>query len=86
MYALEVRAHVDEAFKKLSKKDPKQFRAMTKKIGAILKNPHRFKPLRCPLAGARRVHFGNYVLLYTIDEARKTVVLEDYAHHDEIYR
>ena len=56
------------------------------KIGEILKNPHRFKPLRFPLAGARRIHFGSYVLLYSIDEARKTVVLEDYAHHDEIYR
>jgi mRNA-degrading endonuclease RelE of RelBE toxin-antitoxin system len=84
MCSLEVRAHVDKAFKKLSKKNPKQLKIITKKIGEILKNPHRFKPLRFPLAGARRVHFGNYVLLYTIDEARKTVVLEDY--HDEIYR
>jgi YafQ family addiction module toxin component len=86
MYALEVRGHVDEAFKKLAKKNPKQLETMTKKIGEILKNPHRFKPLRFPLAGARRIHFGSYVLLYSIDEARKTVVLEDYAHHDEIYR
>lgn len=86
MYTLETRAHVDEAFKKLAKKNPKQLEAITKKIGAILANPHRSKPLRFPLAGARRVHFGSYVLLYSIDEARKTVVLEDYAHHDEVYR
>jgi len=86
MYALETRGHVDEAFKKLARKNPKQLEAVMEKIGEILKNPHRFKPLRFPLAGARRIHFGSYVLLYSIDEERKTVVLEDYAHHDEIYR
>ncbi|MEW6592317.1 MAG: type II toxin-antitoxin system RelE/ParE family toxin [Candidatus Hadarchaeota archaeon] len=86
MYTLEIRAHVDEVFKKLAKKNPKQIEAVTKKIGEILKNPHRYKPLRFPLAGARRIHFGSYVLLYTIDEARMTVVLEDYAHHDDVYR
>lgn len=86
MYILEIRLHVDETFKKLAKKDPKQLDAVMNKIEKILENPHMSKPLRFPLAGARRVHFGSYVLLYTIDEARKTVVLEDYAHHDEVYR
>jgi YafQ family addiction module toxin component len=86
MYTLEIRAHVDEAFKRLSKKDPKQLKIITRKIEEILRNPRRFKPLRFPLAGVRRVHFGSCVLLYTIDEARKTVVFEDHAHHDEVYR
>ena len=52
MYALETRGHVDEAFKKLARKNPKQLEAVMEKIGEILKNPHRFKPLRFPLAGA----------------------------------
>jgi YafQ family addiction module toxin component len=86
MYTLEIRGHVDDVFKKLAKKNPKQLETIMEKIGEILKTPHRFKPLHFPLAGARRIHFGSYVLLYFIDEARKTVVLEDYAHHDEIYR
>lgn len=81
-----MRKHVDEIFKKLAKKDPKQLEAITKKLKQILENPHRFKPLHFPLAGLRRVRFGSYVLLFSVDEARKTVVLEDYEHHDEIYR
>jgi len=35
----------------------------------------------------RHVHImGSFVLVYSVDEARKTVVLEDYDHHDKIYR
>jgi len=38
------------------------------------------------LAGMRRVHIGNHVLLFSVDELRKTIVLEDYDHHDRVYR
>ena len=86
MYSLEARRHVDEAFRQLAKKDPGQLKKIMKKLNEILKDPHRFKPLRFPLAGIGRVHFGSYVLLFSIDEARRTVLLEDYAHNDEIYR
>lgn len=86
MYELEVRKHVDEILKKLSRKDPKQIAAIARKVEEILKNPYRFKQLRFPLVGIRRVHLGSYVLLFSIDEARKTVVLEDYEHHDKVYR
>jgi len=86
MYALEIRKHVDETFKKLSKKDPKQMAAITRKVKEILENPYRSKQLRFPLVGIRRVHLGSYVLLFSIDEARKTVILEDYEHHNKVYR
>ena len=85
MYAIEIREHLDRAFKKLTKKDSKQMEAITKKIKKIVEDPHAYKPLRFPLSGKRRVHIGSYVLPYSIDEARKTVVLEDYQHHDRIY-
>jgi mRNA-degrading endonuclease RelE of RelBE toxin-antitoxin system len=78
MYTLEIREHVDKIFNKLTKKDPKQMEAIAKKLKEILENPHRFKPLHFPLAGKRRVHFGSYVLIFSIDEQRKTVILEDY--------
>ena len=86
MYALEVRQHVDRTFRKLSKKDSGQMNAISKKIDEILQDPHAFKPMHFPLSGMRRVHFGSYVLLFSIDEQRKTVVLEDYEHHDLVYR
>ena len=86
MYALEVRQHVDRAFRKLSKRDSKQMDAISKKINEILEDPHAFKPMHFPLSGMRRVHFGSSVLLFSIDEQRKTVVLEDDEHHDSVYK
>ena len=86
MYEIEIRKHLDKVFKKLSKKDAKQMEAITKKIEEIAEDPHAYKRLHFPLAGKRRVHIGSHVLLFSIDEARKTIVLEDYEHHDRIYR
>ena len=86
MYDIEIREHLDRTFRKLAKKDRRQMEAIMKKIQEIVQDPHAYKPLRFPLAGKRRVHIGSYVLLFTIDEARKTVVLEDYEHHDRVYR
>jgi YafQ family addiction module toxin component len=86
MYDIEVREHLDRTFRKLAKKDARQLEAVTKKVGEIARDPHAYKPLRFPLAGKRRVHIGSYVLVFSIDEARKTVVLEDYDHHDHVYR
>jgi mRNA-degrading endonuclease RelE of RelBE toxin-antitoxin system len=86
MYALETREHVDRVFEKLARRNPAQLRTIGEKIEEILEEPHRFKPMHFPLSGIRGVHFGNFVLLYSIDEQRKTVVLEDYEHHDRVYR
>lgn len=86
MYELEIRENLDRAFRKLAKRDSQQMEAVAKKIREIAAAPYAFKPLRFPFAGKRRVHFGSHVLIYSIDEARKTVVLEDYEHHDRVYR
>jgi len=86
MYDIEIREHLDKAFRKLAKKDSRQMEAVAKKVQEIAGDPHAYKPLRFPLAGLRRVHIGSYVLLFSIDEARKTVVLEDYEHHDRVYQ
>lgn len=85
MYALETRGHVDRIFKKLARRNPDQMEAIAKKIEEILEDPHKFKPMHFPLAGMRRVHFGILVLLFSVDEERKTVILEDYEHHDNVY-
>jgi YafQ family addiction module toxin component len=86
MYTLETRKNVDRIFKKLAKKDSAHLEAIAEKLREILEDPYAFKPMHFPLQGYRRVHFGSYVLLYSIDEQRKTVVLEDYDHHDRIYK
>ena len=86
-YSLKVRDHVDRIFEKIAKRDPVQEQAVKKKIKQILEDPYRFKPLKKPLQGKRRVHtFGPFVLVYSISEKEKTVAIEDYDHHDKIYR
>ncbi|MBN2067226.1 MAG: type II toxin-antitoxin system RelE/ParE family toxin [Candidatus Diapherotrites archaeon] len=86
-YKLEIRQHVEKTFEKILKKDPAQGQAIKKKIKQIIEEPQRFKPLRKPMQGKRRVHaYGPFVLIYSIKENEKIVVIEDYDHHDRIYR
>lgn len=85
MYSLEIEQEVHRAFKKLAKKDPKQFDAVNKKIEQILVDPQQFKPLKHPLEGLWRVHIGHFVLIYEIFAEQKTVRIIKYKHHDEAY-
>ena len=86
MYALDLREKVKEKFHRMEKKNKKQLEIINKKVLKIRENPHIFKPLRYDLKGFRRVHIDkSFVLVYSIDEKNKTVVLEDYDHHDKIY-
>jgi len=86
MHNLEIREEVDRVFKKLFKKDKVSFEYISKKIIEIRENPHHFKPLRAPLQNYRRVHIGNFVLFYSINENTKTITIERYKHHDEAYK
>ncbi len=85
MYNLEVREIVDRIFSKLAKRDKVSFEYINKKIIEIRENPHHFKPLKSPMQNYRRVHIGSYVLIYSIEEKAKTVIIERYKHHDEVY-
>lgn len=86
MYSIINSSKIDVIFKKLSKKNSNQLEVITKKLEEVVENPHRFKPLSNIMKGFRRVHFGSFVLTYSIDEKNKVIVLEDYDHHDKIYR
>lgn len=73
----------DKSMKKLKKKNPVLFKQIVKKLVEIVKNPERQKPLRQDLAGYRRVHFGSFVLVYTIrDDIIKIMSID---HHDKAY-
>lgn len=87
MYLLDLREKVKEKFHKMEKKEKKQLDIINKKVLQIRDDPYRFKPLNNTMKGQRRVHIDkSFVLVYSIDENAKTVVLEDYDHHDNIYR
>jgi len=64
-----------------------QREVIKKKINQICENPHHYKPLKHPMDGYRRVHILNsFVLIFSIDETKKVVIIEEYEHHDKVYR
>jgi len=87
MYDYKLRKSVETIFFKMAKKKPRQLGIIFKKIEEIRANPHRYKNLRSPLQYLRRVHIDkSFVLVFSIDETKKTVIIEDYDHHDNIYQ
>ncbi len=86
MYSIELRKEVERILKKLAKKDKISSIYISKKIKQIKENPYHFKPLKKPLQNYWRVHIGNYVLIYSIDEKRKRIIIEKYKHHKEVYK
>ena len=86
MYSYELRKSVEKIFFKLAKKNPAQMEMIYKKIEEIIQNPQHYKNLRYPLQHLKRVHIDkSFVMVFAIDESRKTVIIEDYGHHDEVY-
>ena len=87
MYELQVRESTEKTLRKMIKKNRKLLEILDKKINEIRINPTKFKPLRAPMQGYWRVHIaGSYVLTYSIDEKNKIVILEDFDHHDNVYK
>ena len=87
MYSIYYKPHIDKIFRALSKKNPKQLEIIYKKMEEIVEDPHRYKNLRVPLNNWKRVRIDrHFMLTFSIDEKTKTVILEDYEHHDKIYK
>ncbi len=86
MYKIEIRESLNSIFNKLSKKDKKQMEIISRKIQEVIQNPNHYKNLKSPLQHLKRVHIGkSHVLTFSVDENTKTVIFEDYDHHDRIY-
>ena len=87
MFELGLRRSVEKAFSKLARKDPQLLMAVHRKIEEILEDPLRYKNLRRPLDHLRRVHIEkSFVLVFSVDEEKSLVIIEDFDHHDRIYR
>ncbi|HLD18944.1 MAG TPA: hypothetical protein VJB90_02950 [Candidatus Nanoarchaeia archaeon] len=87
MYSLKIDEKLLKKLERLKKKDKRQVEIILKKAEEIVRNPHHYKNLRKPLQHWKRVHIeSSFVLAFSVDETTKTVTLEDYDHHDNIYR
>ena len=86
MYSYKITKSVEKLFFKLAKKDVALLKIIERKIGEIILNPNHYKNLRKSLQHLKRVHIGkSHVLCFSVDENRKIVVFEEFAHHDKIY-
>jgi len=86
MYSYELRKSVEKIFFKLAKRNPNQLLIIEKKIEEVRQNPQHYKNLRKPLQHLKRVHIDkSFVLVFSVDENRKHIIMEDYDHHDNIY-
>ncbi len=87
MYYLKIEPDLEKTLKKLAKKNKKQLGMILSKAEEIVENPHRYKNLRAPLNMWKRVHIDrHFVLVFSVDEESNSVTLEDYAHHNDIYK
>ena len=87
MYSLEIDDKLLKLLEKLRKKNKKQVEIILKKAEEILRDPHHYKNLRSPMQNLKRVHIDkHFVLVFSVNEETKTVTLEDYDHHDKIYK
>ena len=86
MYKIIILPSLSKKFDKLSKKSPVQMSRIAAKLEEIIQNPNHYKNLRSPMQHLKRVHIDkSFVLIFSVDESTKTVILENYDHHDNIY-
>ena len=87
MYTIEYRKTVEKQFHKMAKKNPGKLEIILSKIDEICLNPNHYKNLRKPLQHLKRVHVdSSFVLVFSVDQKSKIITIEDYDHHDNIYR
>ncbi|HIJ97486.1 TPA: type II toxin-antitoxin system RelE/ParE family toxin [archaeon] len=87
MYNIRFREVAFQQLEKATKRDFRKSEIIKKKLLQVRENPYQFKPLRAPLHGLRRAHVDkSFVIAYSIDELQKTVIIEGYDHHDNIYK
>lgn len=82
-YKIKFGKQFKKSMKKLKKKNYPLFKQIKKKLIEIIQHPEHYKPLKNDLAGYRRVHFGSFVLTYTIRGHIVKIILIE--HHDKAY-
>ncbi|HLC74481.1 MAG TPA: type II toxin-antitoxin system mRNA interferase toxin, RelE/StbE family [Candidatus Nanoarchaeia archaeon] len=82
-YHIDFSDEFKKSIDKLKKRDKVLFERIHKKLIELLENPEQYKPLKNVLAGFRRIHFGSFVLIYTIEENVVRIISLD--HHDNAY-
>ncbi|MCS3921990.1 addiction module RelE/StbE family toxin [Methanococcus voltae PS] len=72
--------------KRIARKDKKHAEALYKAFDKLIENPYCGKPLKHELKGNYLIHvYSSFVLIYELKEDVNTIVILEYAHHDDAY-
>ena len=87
MHEFEIKPELHKKLVKLSKKDKNTYEAVMKKIDEVVDSYdiEHYKNLRYDMKDSKRVHIGNFVLVFSYDKSKDFVSFEDFDHHDNIY-
>jgi len=88
MYNFDVSEHLQKILNKLSKKDKDLYNQILKKIDEVLhsENIEHYKNLRWNMKESKRVHIGQFVLIFQYKKDKNLILFDDFDHHDNIYR
>ena len=82
MYGIEVTKRFEKDFLKLDKTTQK---SVLDKLMTLKKNPHTAKHLHGNLRGYQSLRAGDYRVVFSIAEKRKTIILEHCGHRKKVY-
>jgi YafQ family addiction module toxin component len=82
-----LKPHFEDIIKKLKKKNKPIYNRLMKKIALVAQSPTTVGHiLHGNMKGFWDTHVDMYVLIYNIDEKRKTVTLVYFDYHDRVFK
>ncbi|MFA4946710.1 MAG: addiction module toxin RelE [Candidatus Micrarchaeia archaeon] len=89
MFDFDFSEELRRQIKSLSKRDAALADALSKKVREVCSRDENtidfYKNLKKPLNEFKRVHVGNFVLVFRVDKAHNFIFFEYMRHHDDAY-
>jgi len=90
MFDFDLSDSLRQMLTELERRDKSLAEAVKKKIREVvsrdLKTIDFYKNLRKPLQESKRVHVGNFVLIFKVYKERNFILFQRFEHHDRAYR
>ncbi len=87
MYKFKIEDELEKILLKIKKKDNFQYNKIRNKIKDVANsdNIDHYKNLKHDLKDYKRVHVGNFVILFRFDKIEDKIYFVYYDHHDNVY-
>ena len=87
MYNSKISEELQRKLTKLCRKNKSLYEQVLRKIGEVTNSSdvEHYKNLKYNMRDSKRVHIGNFVLVFQYDQKSNMVNFDDFDHHDKIY-